>query len=76
MFFFVFNIVTGWMLVNLTRCMRHWDDLSVTQLLVRRMGHLKKGRVVCVGLLILSPKTVPNVSVYRPDSLFQEQLGV
>ena len=33
-------------------------------------------RVVCVGLLILSPKTVPNVSVYRPDSLFHEQLGV
>ena len=33
-------------------------------------------RVVCVGLLILSPNTVPNVSVYRLDSLFQEQLGV
>ena len=33
-------------------------------------------RVVCVGLLILSPKTVLNVSVYRPDSLFQEQLSV
>ena len=26
--------------------------------------------------LILSPMTVPNVSAYRPDSLFQEQLGV
>ena len=33
------------MLVNLTRCMRYWDDLSVTQLLVRRMGHLEKGRL-------------------------------
>ena len=28
----------GSMLVNLTRCMRYWDDLSVTQLLVRCMG--------------------------------------
>ena len=63
------------MLVNLTRCVRYWDDVSVTLLLVRRMGHLEKGRVVCVGLLILSPKTVTNISVYRPDSLFQEQLG-
>ena len=27
---------------SLTRCMRYWDDLSVTQLLVRSMGHLKK----------------------------------
>ena len=36
----------------------------------------KSSRVVCVGLLNLSPETVPNVSVYRPDSLFQEQLGV
>ena len=52
------------MLVNLTRCMRYGDDLSVTQLLVS------------VGLLILSPKTVPNVFVYRPDSVFQGQLGV
>ena len=33
-------------------------------------------RVVCVGLLILSPKTAPNVSAYKPDSLFQEQLSV
>ena len=33
-------------------------------------------RVVCVGLLILIPNTVPNVSVYRPDSLCQEQLIV
>ena len=33
-------------------------------------------RVVYVGLLILSPKTLSNVSVCRPDSLFQEQLAV
>ena len=70
------------MLVNLARCMRYWDDLSVTQLLVRCMRHLKASqerqtsRVVCFGLLILSPEIVPNMSVYRPDSLFQDQLGV
>ena len=67
------------MLVNLTvRCMRYGDDLSVTQLLVRSMVSQQRqtSRVVCVGFLILSPKTVPNVLMYRPDSLFQEQLGV
>ena len=31
--------------MNLTRRMRYWDDLSVTQLLVRRMRHLEKGRL-------------------------------
>ena len=64
--------------MNLTRCMRYWDDRSVTQLLVRRMEHLKENRPaeVYVALLYLSPKTVPSVSVYRPDSLFQEKLGV
>ena len=40
------------MLVNLTRCMRHWDDLSVTQLLLRRMGHLE--RAMQYALLLLS----------------------
>ena len=38
--------------MNLTRCMRYWDDLSgdlsVLQLLVRRMGHLKKSRLQTV----------------------------
>ena len=49
--FYVFFVVLflillrGSMLVNLTRCMRYWDDLSVTQILARRMGHLKKGRL-------------------------------
>ena len=33
------------MLVNLTRCMGYWDDLSVAEWLARRMGHLKKGRL-------------------------------
>ena len=28
--------------MRMTRCIRYWDDLSVTQLLVRRMGHLEK----------------------------------
>ena len=31
--------------------------------------------VVFAGLLILSPKTVPNLLVNRPNSLIQEQLG-
>ena len=66
------------MLVNLTRCMRYWDDLSVTQLSEthRASQERQTSRVVCVGLLILSAKTVPNVSVCRPDSLFQVQLSV
>ena len=49
----------------------------MTQLLVRRMGHLRKDRLADQSVLAyLFPKTVPNVFVYRPDSLFQEQLGV
>ena len=67
------------MLVNLTRCMRYWDDLSVTNSACETHGASQErqtSRVVCVGLLILNQKTVPNVSVYRPDFLFQEQLGV
>ena len=32
---------------------------------------------LAIGLVIgVSLKTVPKLSVYRPDSLFQEQLGV
>ena len=64
------------MLVNLTRCMRYWDDLSVTQMLLRRMGHLEKGRLAEQSVLASnsSLKTAPNMSVYRMDSLFQEQL--
>ena len=39
------------MLVNLTKSMRYWDDLSVTQLLVRRMGHREKGRLAKLFVL-------------------------
>ena len=60
--------------------MRYWDDYSVTQLLVRRMGHLKKEtiRVVCVGLPFLGPKTVPTVPCightpcFRSNCVFRE----
>ena len=56
---------------------RYWDDLSLTQLLVGRIGHPKKDRLAeqPVFAFIVSLKTVPNVSVYRPVVLFQEQLG-
>ena len=66
------------MSVNFTRCMRYWDDLSVTQMLVRRMGHPEKGRLAEQSVLDcnLSPKAAPNMSVYRPNALFREQLGV
>ena len=67
------------MLVNLTRCMRYWDDLSLTQIACethRASQERQTSSVVCVGLLIRSPKTVLNVSMYRPHSLLQEQLSV
>ena len=31
---------------------------------------------VCVGFLILSLRTVPNMSMYKPDYLFQTVIGV
>ena len=65
--------------MNLTRCMRYWDDLSVHPIACETHGASQErqtSRVVYVGLLILSPKTVPDVSVYKPDSLFQEQLSI
>ena len=31
---------------------------------------------VCVGFLFLSPRTVPNMSAFRPDYLFQTVIGV
>ena len=40
--------------MNLTRCVRYWDDLSVTQLLVRRLGHLEKGRLADKSVLACS----------------------
>ena len=45
------------MLVNLTRCMGYWDDLSVTQLLARRMGHLEKGRPAEISDLACNSKS-------------------
>ena len=67
--------------MNLTRCIRYWDNLSVLSDPIACEKHRvsqerQTSRVVCDGSLILSLKTVPNVSMYRPDSLFQEQLGV
>ena len=44
------------MLVSLTRCMRFWDDFSVAQLLVRRMGHLRKGRPAEQSVLACNSK--------------------
>ena len=66
------------MLVNLTRSMRYCDDLCDPIAFETRGASRERqtGRVVCVGFLILSPNTAPSMSVYRPDSLFQEQLGV
>ena len=44
------------------RCMRHlWNETA---------------RAVCVGFLIVSPRTVPNVSAYIPVYLFQTVIGV
>ena len=63
------------MLVNLTRCMRYWDDPIACETHGKSRDR-QTSRVVCVGLLILSAKTVPNLSVYRSDSVFQEQLVV
>ena len=61
----------------MTRYIRYWDNLSLNQLLVERIGHPKKDRLAEQPVLafIVSLKTVPNVSMYRPVSLFQEQLG-
>ena len=61
------------MLVNLTRCMRYWDDLSLTQLLVGRIGHPKKDRLAEKPVLAFNSKSkiVLNVSVYKTDSLFR-----
>ena len=62
------------MLMNLTGCMRYWDNLLVFQLLVRCI--LKKTNQSSSLCWLTISKSVPNVSVYRPDSLFLEQLGV
>ena len=33
-------------------------------------------KAVCVGFSVLSPRTEPNVSAYRPDYLFQPVTGI
>ena len=55
--------ILGWPLSDSIACKTH-----------EASQEKQTSRVVCVGLF-LSLKTLPNVSVYRPDSLFQEQLG-
>ena len=78
-FVFVFNIVTE---LNVSESDQMYEILgrplsdSIARETHGASQERQTSRVVCVGLLILSPKTVPNVSGYRPDSLFQEQLGV
>ena len=60
--------------------MRYWDDLSLTQLLVGRIGHPKKHRLAewPVLALILSPKTVPKclrigqTTCFRSNWVFRE----
>ena len=50
-------LLRGLLLVILTRCMRYWDDLSVTQLLVRSMRHLKKHRLAELSVLAFNSKS-------------------
>ena len=40
------------------------------------ISRIKTAEAACVGILILSPRTVPDVSAYRPDHLFQTVTGV
>ena len=53
--------VLGWPFFDPTACGTH-----------RASQERQTSRVACVGF---NSKTVPNVSAYRPDYLFQEQLG-
>ena len=57
-FFILLPILSrGWMLVNLTRCMRFLCDPIACEK-HEKSQERQTGRVVCVGLLILSPETV------------------
>ena len=75
LFCFVFNIVTG---LNVSEFNQMYEVLGLPlsdPIACETHGASQErhtSKVVCVGLLILSLKLVPNVSVYRPDSLFQE----
>ena len=66
-FVFLNNIVSGLNVSEFNQMYEILDDLSVIQLLARQRR--------LIWLVIQNPKTVPNMSVHRPDSLFQEQLG-
>ena len=74
-FVFVFNIVTG---LNVNEFNQMYEIMEWTlsdPIAGETHGASQErqtSRVVCVGVLILSPKTVPNMSMYKPDSLFQE----
>ena len=46
--------------VNLTRCMRYWDDYS-SDSMYGASQERQTSRVVCVGLPFLGPKTVPDM---------------
>ena len=72
------KLVTGLTVRDNDQIYEVLGDLFLTQLLVGRIGHPKKDRLAEEPVLdlILSPKTVPNMSTYRPDYPFQEQLGV
>ena len=78
-FGFVFNIVVG---LNVCEFNKTYEILGrplSDPIACETHGASQErqtSRVVCIGLLILNPKTVPNMPVYKPDSLFQEQLGV
>ena len=67
-FVFLNNIVSGLNVSEFNQMYEILGDLSVIQLLARQRR--------LIWLVIQNPKTVPNMSVHRPDSLFQEQLGV
>ena len=54
---------------------RHSDNIQNTLLQPKPMQAFTF-TAVCVGFLILSPRTVPNVSAYRPDYLFHTVTGV
>ena len=76
---FVFNIVTGLDVSEFNQMYEILGGPLIDPMAFETHGASQErqiSRVVCADLLILSPKTVPNMSVHRPDSLFQELLGV
>ena len=75
----VSNIVTGLNVSEFNQIYEIWGRPLNDPIACEKHGASQQrqaGRVVCAGLLISSLKTMPNVFVCKPDSLFQEQLGV